>query len=81
MAKLDNYYRIIEDSIGNLILRNGEDNAFILILDTISKEVITFNGNSEKDAANMNKITFEHLGKKYFYYKNGNMNYRVGGLK
>lgn len=81
MAKLDNYYRIIEDSIGNLILRNDEDNAFILILNTISKEVITFNGNSGKDAANMNKVTMQHLGKKYFYYENGDIKYRVGGLK
>lgn len=81
MLKLDSEYRVVEDSIGNLILRNDEDNIFVLILNTIAKEVVTFNGNSEKDASNMNKVAIQYLGKKYFYYENEDIKYRVGGLE
>lgn len=81
MINLDNEYSIIEDSIGNLVLKNDKNNIFVLILDTDIKEVITFNGNSEKDVENMNKVTNEYLDKKYFYFENEEVKYRVGGLK
>ena len=80
MTKIDNGYSVIEDSIGNLILRNDEDNIFILILDTNINLVLTFNGSGQKDVDNMNKITVEYANKKYFYYENGDVKYRVGGL-
>ena len=80
MIKLDKEYSTIEDSIGNLVLKNDETDIFVLILDTDMKEVVTFSGVSEKDVTNMNEVTSEYLGKKYFYYEDDAVKYRVGGL-
>lgn len=81
MVELDSGYSVIKDNIGLVVLRNDLENVFVLILDTDSKDIITFNGSSEQDVKNMNEMTREHLNKEYFYIENEEVKYRVGGLK